>query len=282
MRYASRTSRWIVSALLLLWSIIVIFPLYWTVTVSLKDEEGIFGQAKFIPWLDFQPTLEAWERVLTTPGGVLTSLTNSTVIGVLSAALATIMGGMVGYGLSRFEYRFGFMRNRDIAFWIMSQRVLPPVAVVLPLFIMFNTLRLTDTRVGMILLYTMFNVPIAAWLMYQYFRQIPLTLDEAARIDGASDLQVFRHVSLPLARPGLVATFIVSLVFAWNEFLFALIFTFSQARTMPILVAGQATQHGPQWWDIAVMALITVAPLVLITAFLWRRLLGGLLAGWGK
>jgi multiple sugar transport system permease protein len=134
----------------------------------------------------------------------------------------------------------------------------------------------------MILLYTMFNVPIAAWLMYQYFRQIPLTLDEAARIDGASDLQVFRHVSLPLARPGLIATFIVSLVFAWNEFLFALIFTFSQARTMPILVAGQATQHGPQWWDIAVMALITVAPLVLITAFLWRRLLGGLLAGWGK
>ncbi|WP_243638215.1 carbohydrate ABC transporter permease [Rubrobacter taiwanensis] len=282
MVHASRSLRWFVSGFLLFWAFVVLFPLYWTFTISLKDSAGIFGGASFIPWVDFEPTLDAWRRVFLQPGGTLLSLSNSAIIGVISAAFATITGGLAGYGLSRFRYKFGPLRNRDIAFWILSQRMLPPVVVVLPLFVMFSTVGLIDSRFGMILLYTMFNLPIAAWLMYQYFTQIPLDLDEAARIDGATDLQVFRHVALPLARPGLVATFIVSLVFAWNEFLFALIFTFSQARTMPILVAGQATQHGPQWWDIAVMALITVAPLVLITALLGRRLLGDILAGWGK
>lgn len=268
----------VVSAILVVWSLIVLFPLYWALIMSFKNPAAIFEGATFIPWVDFEPTLDAWNGVFS--GAALRSLTNSAVIGVSSAALATALGGMAGYGLSRYRYRFGFMRNDNIAFWMVSQKILPPVVVVLPLFIMFNSVALIDSRFGMILLYVMFNVPIAAWIMYQYFKQIPVSLDEAARIDGATDLQVFRRIAFPLAKPGLIATFIVTLVFSWNEFLFALIFTFSNAQTMPILVAGQATQHGPQWWDIAVMSLITVTPLILITVFMGRKFVGGLLAGW--
>lgn len=278
MEYTSKTFRVVVSAILVVWSVIVLFPLYWALIMSFKNAAAIFEGATFIPWVDFEPTLEPWSGVFS--GAALRSLTNSAVIGISSAAVATALGGMAGYGLSRYRYRFGFMRNDNIAFWMVSQKILPPVVVVLPLFIMFNSVALIDSRFGMILLYVMFNVPIAAWIMYQYFKQIPLSLDEAARIDGATDLQVFRHVAFPLAKPGLIATFIVTLVFSWNEFLFALIFTFSNAQTMPILVAGQATQHGPQWWDIAVMSLITVTPLILITVFMGRKFVGGLLAGW--
>lgn len=278
MEYASKAFRVAVSAILVVWSLIVLFPLYWALIMSFKSQAAIFEGATFIPWVDFEPTLEPWIGVFS--GAALRSLTNSAVIGVSSAAIATALGGMAGYGLSRYRYRFGFMRNDDIAFWMVSQKIMPPVVVVLPLFIMFNSVALIDSRFGMVLLYVMFNVPIAAWIMYQYFKQIPVSLDEAARIDGATDLQVFRHVAFPLAKPGLIATFIVTLVFSWNEFLFALIFTFSNAQTMPILVAGQATQHGPQWWDIAVMSLITVTPLILITVFMGRKFVGGLLTGW--
>ena len=278
MEYASKAFRVAVSAILVVWSLIVLFPLYWALIMSFKSPAAIFEGATFIPWVDFEPTLEPWIGVFS--GAALRSLTNSAVIGVSSAAIATALGGMAGYGLSRYRYRFGFMRNDDIAFWMVSQKIMPPVVVVLPLFIMFNSVALIDSRFGMVLLYVMFNVPIAAWIMYQYFKQIPVSLDEAARIDGSTDLQVFRHVAFPLAKPGLIATFIVTLVFSWNEFLFALIFTFSNAQTMPILVAGQATQHGPQWWDIAVMSLITVTPLILITVFMGRKFVGGLLAGW--
>ncbi|MGH2700113.1 MAG: carbohydrate ABC transporter permease [Actinomycetota bacterium] len=278
MEYTSKTFRVVVSAILVVWSLIVLFPLYWALIMSFKNPAAIFEGATFIPWVDFEPTLDAWNGVFS--GTALRSLTNSAVIGVSSAAVATALGGMAGYGLSRYRYRFGFMRNDNIAFWMVAQKILPPVVVVLPLFIMFNSVALIDSRFGMILLYVMFNVPIAAWIMYQYFKQIPLSLDEAARIDGATDLQVFHHVAFPLAKPGLIATFIVTLVFSWNEFLFALIFTFSNAQTMPILVAGQATQHGPQWWDIAVMSLITVTPLILITVFMGRKFVYGLLTGW--
>ena len=278
MEYASKAFRVTVSAVLVVWSLIVLFPLYWALIMSFKNPAAIFEGATFIPWVDFEPTLESWVGVFSR--ATLRSLTNSAVIGISSAAVATALGGLAGYGLSRYRYRFGFMRNDNIAFWMVSQKIMPPVVVVLPLFIMFNSVALIDSRFGMVLLYVMFNVPIAAWIMYQYFKQIPVSLDEAARIDGATDLQVFRHVVFPLARPGLIATFIVTLVFSWNEFLFALIFTFSNAQTMPILVAGQATQHGPQWWDIAVMSLITVTPLILITVFMGRKFVGGLLAGW--
>lgn len=274
--------RWLLFVAMVLWTIIVVFPLYWMVTTSIKLRVAVYEGPALVPWLDFLPTLDHWARVFTDYDAALRGLINSATAGLGSAFVTTIIGGLAGYGLSRFAYKFGFLRNRDIAFWILSNRVLPPIVLVLPLFLMFRVAQLVDTRTGLIVLYTMFNLPIAAWLMHEYFKQIPVDLDEAAMVDGASNWQVFRTIALPLARPGIIATFLVCLMFAWNEFIYALIFTFSRAQTLPLVVAGQATQHGPQWWDIAVMATITVAPLVLITAVLGNRLIAGLITGWGE
>ena len=274
--------RWLVFAILVAWAIIVIFPLFWMVTTSVKAQADVYRGGALLPWLQFEVTLDHWGRVLADRARTLRALRNSATAGFGSAAAATVIGGMAGYALSRYRFKFGFMRNRDIAFWLLSNRILPPIVLVLPLFIMFRTIGLVDTRLGLGVLYTMFNLPIAAWLMHEYFKQIPMDLDEAAMVDGAGHWQVFRRVAMPLARPGIIATFLVCLMFAWNEFIYALIFTFSRAQTMPLLVAGQATQHGPQWWDIAVMATVTVAPLMLVTALLGNRLIEGLIAGWGE
>lgn len=279
MRFSTR-SRWVATAILAAWTVFVLFPLYWTVITSFKDARAVFGDTALLPFIDFQPTLAAWDRIMSDRGRTLGSLGNSAIVGLGSAAAATALGSMAGYGLTRFRYRFGFMRNRDIAFWLVSNRILPPIAIVLPLFIMFTAIGLVDTRVGLFLLYTMFNLPIAAWLMHEYFKQVPEQLDHAAMVDGATRAQTFLRIAVPLAKPGMIATFIVCLMFAWNEFLFALIFTFNEAQTMPLLVAGQATQHGPQWWDIAAMATITIAPLALITIVLGNRIVEGLVSGW--
>jgi multiple sugar transport system permease protein len=271
-----------VLAILVAWALIVVFPLFWMITTSVKAEADIFRGGAILPWLDFEPTLRAWERVVADRARTIRSLTNSASVGLGSAAAATVIGGMAGYALSRFRFKLGFLRNRDIAFWLLSNRILPPIVLVLPLFIMFRAVGLVDTRVGLGVLYVMFNLPIAAWLMHEYFKQVPFDLEEAAMVDGAGYLQVFWRIAFPLARPGIIATFLVCLMFAWNEFIYALIFTFSRAQTMPLLVAGQATQHGPQWDAIAAMATITVAPLVLVTVLLGNRLVEGLTAGWGE
>ncbi|TVR37733.1 MAG: carbohydrate ABC transporter permease [Nitriliruptor sp.] len=273
--------RWAVLAILVVWLIIVVFPLFWMVTTSIKPQADVYRGGAILPWIDFTPTLDAWIRALLDRARTVRSLTNSAVVGLGSAAVTTLIGGMAGYALSRYQFRFGFMRNRDIAFWLLSNRILPPVVLVLPLFIMFRTIGIVDSRLGLGVLYVMFNLPIAAWLMHEYFKQIPFDLEEAAMVDGAGHLQVFTRIALPLAKPGIIATFLVCLMFAWNEFIYALIFTFTRAQTMPLLVAGQATQHGPQWEAIAVMATITIAPLVVITALLGNRLIEGLVTGWG-
>ncbi len=274
--------RWSLFVALVLWAIIVIFPLYWMVTTTFKLRADIYAGPALIPWVDFVPTLEHWARVVARYQQVTRAMANSAVAGLASAAAATFIGGMAGYGLTRFQYKLGFLRNRDIAFWILSNRVLPPIVLVLPIFIMFRTAGLVDSRAGLAIVYTMFNLPIAAWLMLEYFKQIPIDLDESAKVDGATYMQILTRIALPLARPGIIATFLVCLMFAWNEFIYALILTFSRAQTLPLVVAGQATQHGPQWWDIAVMATITIAPLLLVTILLGNRLIAGLTAGWGQ
>jgi multiple sugar transport system permease protein len=264
------------------WSLIVIFPLFWMVTTSIKARADVFTPGAIMPWLQFDPTFDHWGRVATDPDRTLRSLFNSAAAGVSSALAATALGGMAGYALSRFRYKLGFIRNRDILFWLLSNRILPPIVLVFPLFILFRNLGLVDSRLGLAVLYTAFNLPIAAWLMHEYFRQVPIDLDEAALVDGASPWKVFRWIAFPLARPGLIATFLVCLMFAWNEFIYALVFTFSEAQTMPLLVAGQATQHGPQWWDISVMGTITIAPLALVAIVLGNRMVSGLTSGWSQ
>lgn len=171
------------------------------------------------------------------------------------------------------------LSNDDIAFWLISQRILPPIAIVLPLYVFFQQLGLLDTRQALIITYVGANLPIAIWLLRDFFAGIPVHLEEAAAVDGASRLQTLRYVVLPAAVPGLVATFLFILVFAWNEFIIASVLTAADAQTMPMLVVAQNATRGPQWWNMSVLILIMSVPVVLMAGILERFIARGLLVG---
>jgi len=169
--------------------------------------------------------------------------------------------------------------NDDIAFWMISQRMLPPVAVVIPIYIFFQQLELLDTWGALIIAYVASHLPIVVWLMRDYFQSIPVELEESAAIDGASPYRIFRSIVLPLSIPGLVATFLFVLVFAWNEYLIALFLTSANAQTLPLTVAAQNATRGPQWWYMSVLILIMIGPVIAMAIALERFIARGLLVG---
>jgi len=171
------------------------------------------------------------------------------------------------------------LANSDIAFWLISQRMLPPVAVVIPIYVLFQRLHLLDTRTALIITYLATNLPIVVWLMRDYFQSIPLELEECAAIDGASRYRIFWSVVLPLAAPGLVATFLFVLVFAWNEYLLAMFLSSADAQTLPLTVAAQNATRGPQWWYLSVLILIMIVPVIAMAIALERYIARGLLVG---
>lgn len=274
----------LIYAALSAWALFALFPLYWTVIASFKEPLAVSQGATFLPWVDFQPTLSAWRAILfgVERETVGRPLANSVIIGLGSTFLVVVVGAMAAYGLTRFQVRAGPLGNQDVLFWIVSQRMMPPIVTGLALFLMLRVVGLIDTRVGMVLVYTAFNLPLAVWLMHNFFKQIPPSLEEAALTDGASRSQILWRIVLPVSAPGMVATFLFCLVFAWNEFLLALILTFSQARTMPILIASQHTQRAIEWWSLSAMSLITILPVVLITIGLQRYLVTNVLGGFGR
>jgi multiple sugar transport system permease protein len=171
------------------------------------------------------------------------------------------------------------LANEDIALWMISQRILPPVAVVIPVYVMFQRLGLLDTWAALIITYTAVNLPIVVWLMRDYFRTISLELEESAAMDGASPFRIFRSIVLPLSAPGLAATFLLVLVFSWNEYLLALFLTGANAQTLPLTIAAQNATRGPQWWYMSVLILIMITPVIGMALALERFIARGLLVG---
>jgi multiple sugar transport system permease protein len=281
----SRKIKSVVTHILLsLWAIVCLFPIYWVLITSFKLPIAVFQGPKYFPWIDFKPTLDAWKFLLTGPtsDAVYRSWANSAILATTSAAIAVMIGGMAGYALTRFRYYWAALKwkNSDIAFWIISQRMLPAVVVILPYMIMYRILGLIDTRPGMILAYTVFNLPFAVWILRDFFAGLPVDLEESALIDGASRFQAFRSIVLPLAAPGLIATFLFCLVFTWNDYLFALMLTFSKASTLPMFIAGEGTQsYGPQWWYLSALSLLSIAPMIVITTAVERYITRGLVVG---
>lgn len=171
------------------------------------------------------------------------------------------------------------MSNNDIALWMISQRILPPVAVVVPVYVLFQRLHLLDTWTALIATYVASNLPIVVWLMRDYFRTLPVELEECAAVDGASRYRIFWSIVLPPSVPGLVATFLFVLVFAWNEYLFALFLTSARAQTLPLTIAAQNATRGPQWWYMSVLILIMIIPVIAMAIALERYVARGLLVG---
>ena len=284
MRQTRKIRSVVTHVLLVIWAIICLFPIYWVLITSFKYPIAVFQGPKYFPWIDFEPNLDAWKFLLTGPtsAGVYRSWINSAILATTSAAIAVMIGGMAGYALTRFRYYWAALKwkNNDIAFWIISQRMLPAVVVILPYMIMYRIFGLIDTRPGMILAYTVFNLPFAVWILRDFFAGLPVDLEESALIDGASRFQAFRSIVLPLAAPGLIATFLFCLVFTWNDYLFALMLTFSRAATLPMFIAGEGTQsYGPQWWYLSALSLLSIAPMIVITTAVERYITRGLVVG---
>jgi multiple sugar transport system permease protein len=282
----------------------------------------------YIPFVDFQPTLDAWRYIFVDlRNDTLRPYINTVVVGLSSAAIALALGSLAAYALTRFQYspRFGaigifigtvalttvavlfgvpvpvaiaaglallfillqtigrrFKRalgNNDIAFWLISQRMLPPVAVVIPVYVFFQQLHLLDTQAALIITYVATNLPIVVWLMRDYFQSVPLELEESAAVDGASSYRIFWSIVVPISLPGLVATFLFVLVFAWNEYLLALFLSSANAQTMPLTVAAQNATRGPQWWYMSVLILIMILPVIAMAIVLERFISRGLLVG---
>lgn len=317
--------------LLLFWSFIVLFPLYWLIVTAFKLPLDVSEGPKYIPWVDFQPSLHAWQELFFDPSAgnfVTRPYYNTFIVAVVSSVLVIVIGALASYALMRFEYRpkvglvLSFLviavaagivmvtagipwfimlpiaiavyvvfaatigkrfkrsiGNEDIAFWIISQRILPPVAIVLPIYIIFQNFGLLNTHAALIITYTGANLPIAVWFMRDYFAGIPLEIEESAFIDGANRYQVFFLIVLPLALPGIIATFLIILIFAWNEYILALFLSGADTQTMPMLVVSQNATRGPQWWNISVLVLVMIAPIIIVAMFLERFIARGLLVG---
>jgi multiple sugar transport system permease protein len=262
-----------------IWAVFVALPIYWMVITAFKDNSAIYNGARWLPWVDFTPTSQAWHDVLGGSASVIGPLKHSLIISTAATVIAVVVGSLAGYGLARFRLKFGFMRNNDIAFFIVSQRIMPPVVVVLAFFMAFKYLHLLDSLLGMTIVYTGFSVPLATWFMQSYFRQIPVEVEEAAYIDGDTPFTAFWRIALPLALPGLIATSLLTFSFVWNEFLFAVVLTSNRATTLPIMIAIQQGEQGTNWWNICAISMISIVPMVLFAIVLQRRLVTGLLGG---
>lgn len=308
-------------------TLVVLFPLYWVLVTSLKIEVEVDSGPYYIPFLDFRPTLEAWNFMLL-QNNTLGPYLNSIVVALASTVLAVLIGSLAAYALVRIRFQvklaaivtfiillFGVIvavvefsvpwqaalataialfflalatvvqrfkpaiGNNDIEFWIISNRIMPPIVAVLPIYVMFQQLKLLDTQFALISTYTAVNLPIVVWLTRDFFAGIPLDLEESAEIDGASKFRVFFTIALPLVRSGLAATFMLILILAWNEYLLALFLSNAKAQTMPVLVSAQNTTRGPQWWYMSVLIVIMIAPVIVVAAFLQKHIARGLLVG---
>jgi multiple sugar transport system permease protein len=281
-------SRVLIYGALVFWTIVALFPIYWTLSTSVKSAVDI-TQGHLWPWLTFQPDWKGWRSLGLSPDTFfqpspsrdefLARFTNSVVTSVSASVLAVALGSLAAYGLSRFQYKFLWMRNKDILFFFLSQLILPPVVLALPFLVLYRELGLLDTTVGLALIYTLTVLPIVIWIMRDQFNTIPLELDEAALVDGLSSWGAFWHIILPIALPGMVAAFILSEVLTWNEYFFAALLTSTDAKTLPVLVASQTSSQGINWWTMAAVSTTAIAPLAVIGIVLERYIVKGLTAG---
>jgi len=352
--------------LLIFWSAFVLFPIYWVIITSFKTPLAVNQGPFFIPFVDFQPTLDAWRAQFTadpycdlyavgrqfvllfhnTIAFVLSPIvsiqpmepqickvylayTNSFVISFASTIVCMVVGSMAAYALARIQYRPRFgnilvfvllalaailattfagvhwfytaavalalffllartigkhfrgrLRNGDILFWIISQRILPPVVVVIPVYMMFQAIGLIDTHLALILVYAVANLPIVVWLMHDFFANLPIELEESAQLDGATRFGIFWEIVLPLTRPGLAATTLLTLILSWNEYLFAVFLSTAKAQTMPIMVAAKnAGEKGILWWEMCAIIVVMIIPVILMAILLQRFIAKGVLLG---
>jgi multiple sugar transport system permease protein len=259
--------------------IFFLFPIYWLFITAFKPSDE---------WFAWPPIFFPRQWTLTSfiggGGGVyeigsikdaLPYLRNSTVVGLITAALSTIVSAMAAYSISRFK-----TGGTKLAGWIISIRLLPPISAALPLFVIFKALKLLDTWWALILTHTLITSPLSTWILITFFNEIPKELDEAAYVDGATPLQSFFRITLPLAAPGIAAVAVLALIQSWGEFLMALVLTNSpRAQTLPIFLGRYITGWRVAWGPLAAAGLVAMLPVVVFGILMQRFLIRGLTFG---
>jgi multiple sugar transport system permease protein len=362
----SPAAKLVAYSVLTFWSAFVIFPIYWVVITAFKDAMAVNQAPHYIPFVDFEPNLDAWRVQLSADPfcdgyaivrqfallafnsiafllspivhiepmepqicKIYLAFTNSLVIGVAATALCVTIGSMAAYALARVQYKPKFgnivifviltlfviiatsyvgipwyvtsavalalffllarvfgkqfkatLGNGDILFWMISQRILPPIVVIIPVYMMFQAVGLLDTHLGLIIIYAVANLPIVVWLMHDFFAGLPIELEESAQLDGSTRFGIFWEIVLPLTRPGLAATTLLTLILNWNEYLFAVFLSTSKAQTMPIMVAAKnAGERGTLWWEMCAIIVVMIIPVIIMAIILQRFIAKGVLLG---
>lgn len=264
--------------ILIVWSIVLFFPIYWVVITSFKNVVDMAVKATYLPFVDFRPGLHAWQYLFVERfSWFMIPFMNSVVVAFVSSTVALMIGSMAGYALARFRYGG---HNNSIVLAFMSQRMFPGALFILAFLVMFRELKLLDTRTALIIVYASGAIPFIVWVMRDFFESLPVEVEESALIDGCSRLGVIFRIAMPLAAPGLVAVFILSLIGAWNEYLVALTLTFREAITIPLFMQMQVSQTGyTEWWNMSAIALVSVIPVVVAGMILEKYITGGLTFG---
>ena len=258
-------------------ALIAVLPFYWAMTLSIRDPMETFTVAGLaVPFVQFQPTLANWIEELSV-GEAQRALTNSSIIALGTALGLMVLGTPAAYALARFRFRRP--SNQNLILWFLSQRVLPPIVTVVPVFMIMRQLHLLDTRLALILVNITFNLPLVVIIVRQGFLDIPIELEEAALVDGANHAHVFWHLSLRLAVPSLMAAMLISIAYTWNEFLFALTISSRDTVTVPVHMAGAAGTRGIQFWFVGVRVLMAMAPPVILAVLAQRFIVRGLTVG---
>jgi multiple sugar transport system permease protein len=249
----------------------VLLPVYWMVITSIKPTSDYLTVPPV--WFPTEPTLVHYTAALFSYRG-LEGLMNSAIIASAATVLSTLLGTLMAYSMARFD-----TGGEHLAFWVLSQRFLPPVAIVLPIFLLFRNWHLYDTHAGLIIAYTFMTLPLSVWMMYAYFRQLPKSLEEAALVDGLSRWQALWMVAVPLAAPGIVAAAVFVFIAVWTEFFFALILTSRHAFTLPTVFRAFLGFQGAQYGEACALATTSLVPSIALGMLVQRHLVRGLTLG---
>ena len=253
------------------WLLFLLVPLYWMFITSIKPSNDYLAVPPI--WFPDEPTLLHYTAALYAYRG-LDGLINSLIISTSATILSALFGTLMAYSLARFN-----TGGQHLSFWVLSQRFLPPIAVVLPIFLIYRVLRLNDTHVGLIIAYTVFTLPVSVWMMFAYFRQMPGSLEEAALVDGCTRWQSFWRVAVPLAVPGIVAAAVFAFIACWTEFFFALILTSRNAFTLPTVFRAFLGFQGALYGEASALAMVSLVPSIALGILVQKHLVRGLTLG---
>ena len=249
---------------------VIIFPFLWMVMVSLRQRVDIFNPGDWF----VTPTLENYKNIIEV-NGIFKYFVNSIIVSVATTLISLVIGGFAAYGFARYDWK----KREDRAFFALSQKFLPGMAVVIPYFMMAAFFNLLDTRLLLIICYTTFNIPFTIWMMRGFIEDLPRELEEAAFVDGCTRMQVLRKIILPLVTPGLVATAIFCIINSWNEFVFANFLTTISAKTVPTSVMMYLSVSGVMWGEMAATGVLAVLPVLIFAICVQKHMIRGLTFG---